>query len=79
MALAHLRSAATLTRALTCRASGSVPPRARFAPSAPENRTTSPALKSCTPTTVTETPSAQSYAELSAQDKKLTCATFLYW
>ena len=34
MALAHLRSAATLTRALTCRASGSVPPRARFAPSA---------------------------------------------
>ena len=52
---------------------------ARSAPSAPENRTTSPALKSCTPTTVTETPSAQSYAELSAQDKKLTCATFLYW
>ena len=34
MALAHLRSAATLTRALTCRPSGSVAPRARFAPRA---------------------------------------------
>ena len=38
MALAHLRSAATLTRALTCRASGSAAPRARFAPRASARR-----------------------------------------
>ena len=38
MALAHLRSAATLTRALTCRASGSAAPRTRFAPRASARR-----------------------------------------
>ena len=38
MALAHLRSAATLTRALTYRASGSAAPRARFAPRASARR-----------------------------------------